>query len=64
MATLKIVIVVGLLASAFAVGLAYAWGAIAGTSVPGDEVYRLTLLSFVITGGVIGALRWRSSRRT
>lgn len=63
METLKIVVVIGLFASAVAVGLAFAWAAIAGTSVSGDEVYRLALLTFVCTGGVVGALRWRSAPR-
>jgi hypothetical protein len=62
MATLKIVVVLGLLASAVAVGLAFAWGALTGTPVSSDELLRHALLSFVITGGVVGALRWRSAR--
>lgn len=63
MATLKIVVVVGLLASAVAVALACAWGAVTGASVSPDEVHRLALLSFVSTGGVIGVLRSRATRR-
>lgn len=60
MQTLKIMLVVALLASIVAVGLAYAWAAIAGNSIRGDQVFRLALLSFVFTAGVVGALRRRS----
>jgi len=59
MSTLTLAVVLGLLGAATAIGLAYAWAAVAGTSVSGDELARHALLSFVVAAGVTGALRRR-----
>ena len=59
METLKIVALVGVVAAAFAIGLAFAWGAISGTPVGWDEVARPAILSFVVAASAIGVLRMR-----
>ena len=57
MGTFKIAAVLGLLAAVFAVGLAYAWAAVAGTTVTGDEVGRHVLLSVLVAASVTAVLR-------
>ena len=62
MQTLRIILVVGFLAAAVAVGLAYVVAAFRGTTVTGDEIARNAILSFVIVSAAIVIGRRRSRR--
>ena len=59
METLKIVVVIGVLGAAVAVGLAYILGSVTGGHVTTDEMVRHALLTFVIAAAVVVALRRR-----
>lgn len=59
MTTLKIALLVGVLGSAFAVGLAYAVAGIQGTSPTRDEIARHAIIAFVIGTAAILTVRRR-----
>ncbi len=59
MQTLKLMVVLGLGASAVAIGLAYAWAALSGGTVGGDEIARHVVISLVVMGCAVGVLRRR-----
>jgi hypothetical protein len=59
MVALRLILLLGVLASAFAVGLRYAVASMRGTAVSGDMVARDVLLSFVITTATVLVLRRR-----
>ena len=59
MDTLKLVVVLGGLGAAIAIGLAFLWAAITGGHVTGDEVVRHALITFVIAAAVVLVLRRR-----
>lgn len=59
MAAARIIVVLGLLASVVAVGLAFGFGAIRGTPVTGDEIARHVIVSFVVSAIAVLVLRRR-----
>jgi hypothetical protein len=59
MTTLKIALLAGSLGAAFAVGLAYVWAGIQGTSPTRDEIARHAFIAFVIGTAAIVAMRQR-----
>ncbi len=59
METLKIVLVIGLGASAVAIGLAYLMSIFHGSTVSGDEIFRYVVISFVVTATALVTVRRR-----
>jgi hypothetical protein len=57
--TAKIVLVVGLLASAIAIGLSFVWRGLFGGTVTSDEVAREVILSFVVSATAVIIARRR-----
>jgi len=62
METFKIVVVLGVLAAGFAIGLAYLFAAVTGGRLTGDEALRHGILAFVVVAGVIPIVRRRTPR--
>jgi hypothetical protein len=62
METLKLVVVLGVLAAAFAIGLAHLMAAVTGGEVTGDEMARHAFLSFVLMGAAVPIVRRRGPR--
>jgi len=60
--TLKLVVVLGALAAAFAIGFAHLMAALTGGEVTGDEMERHAFLSFVLVAAVVPIVR-RQGRR-
>ncbi len=60
--TLKLIVVLGVLAAGVAIGLAYVVAAFTGGRVTGDEIERHVLISFVIVTATILVLRRRNPR--
>lgn len=59
METFKIVLVVGLVASAMAVGLTYVISLLRGSTVSGDEIVRNVILGFVVAAIAVLTARRR-----
>lgn len=64
MDTLKIIVVLGLLGALVSIGLAFAWSAVSGRAVTGDEIARHALITFVVAACVVGVLRARAGPRS
>lgn len=59
METVKIIIVLGILASGVAVGFDFVWSKLVGGVVTSDEIVRHAILSFVLVGSAIAIVRRR-----
>lgn len=59
MTTLKLFLIIGVLAGGVAIGLEYAVAAITGSSVPGDRIARDVIFAFALSG-LIAFMRLRS----
>jgi len=57
--TFKIILVVGLLAGAVAVGLAYVASLFGGSAVSGDEIVRNVVLGFIVAAIAVLTVRRR-----
>jgi ABC-type uncharacterized transport system permease subunit len=61
--TAKLVVVLGILASVVAVGLAFAWSKVFGGVVTSDEIVRYIILSFVVAATTMAIMRRRPPRK-
>lgn len=59
MAAARVILVLGVVASLVAVGLAFGFGALRGAPVTGEEIARDVILSFVVSAIAVLALRRR-----
>lgn len=62
MESLKLVVVLGVLAVGFAYGIAYLLAALTGGSITGDEAVRIGIQAFLVAACVVLVLRRRAPR--
>lgn len=62
METLKFVVVLGLVAVGFAIGIAYLIAALTGGSLTGDEAVRHGIVAFLVAASVVPLVRRRATR--